>query len=146
MINDARSVPVVFDCNILISAIGWGGHPRRCLSLIAHRQVRFCATSDTWNEYETRIAAVLAKKRPGVNAQATLDWLLTIACFVNPAPLGKQRGRDIKDDRYLACALGARAKFIVTNDRDLLDLGKPFGVQIITPVQLLLLIRGKTGL
>jgi hypothetical protein len=33
-----------------------------------------------------------------------------------------------------------------SNDRDLLDLEKPFGVQIITPVQLLLHIRGKTGL
>jgi predicted nucleic acid-binding protein len=114
VINDARLVPVVFDCNILISAIGWGGHPRHCLSLVAHRQVRFCATSDTWNEYETRVAAVLARKRPGVNAQPTLDWLLTVAHFVNPAPLGKQRGRDIKDDCYLSCALGARAKLLVT--------------------------------
>ena len=46
----------------------------------------------------------------------------------------------------LACALGAGAKFIVSNDRDLLDLEKPFGVQIVTPVQLLLHIRGKAGL
>jgi putative PIN family toxin of toxin-antitoxin system len=139
-------ISAVFDCGVLLSAIGWKGNPRRCLSLVAHRQVRFCATSETWNEYETRIAAVLAKKHPGVNPQATLDWLLTVAHFVNPAPLGKPRSRDLKDDRYLACALGAGAKFIVSNDRDLLDLEKPFGVQIVTPVQLLLHIRGKAGL
>jgi uncharacterized protein len=139
-------ISVVFDCGVLLSAIGWKGNPRRCLSLVAHRQIRFCATSETWNEYETRIAAVLAKKHPGVNPQSTLDWLLTVAHFVNPAPLGKPRSRDLKDDRYLACALGAGAKFIVSNDRDLLDLEKPFGVQIVTPVQLLLHIRGKAGL
>ena len=139
-------ISAVFDCGVLVSAIGWKGNPRRCLSLVAHRQVRLCATSETWNEYETRIAAVLAKRQPGVNPQATLDWLLTVAHFVNPAPLGKPRSRDLKDDRYLACALGAGAKFIVSNDRDLLDLEKPFGVQIVTPVQLLLHIRGKAGL
>lgn len=139
-------ISVVFDCGVLVSAIGWKGNSRRCLSLVAHRQVRFCATPETWNEYETRIAAVLARKLPGVNPQATLNWLLTVAHFVNPAPLGKPRSRDLKDDRYLACALGAGAKFIVSNDRDLLDLGKPFGVQIVTPVQLLLHIRGRAGL
>ena len=139
-------ISVVFDCGVLVSAIGWKGNSRRCLSLVAHRQVRFCATPETWNEYETRIAVVLARKLPGVNPQATLNWLLTVAHFVNPAPLGKPRSRDLKDDRYLACALGAGAKFIVSNDRDLLDLGKPFGVQIVTPVQLLLHIRGRAGL
>src|SRR5665213_3018727 len=138
MIGAVRPIPVVFDCNIIISAIGWGGYPRRCLSLVAQRQIGFCATADTWSEYEQRAPAVLAKKRPGVNAQGTLDWLLTVAHFVKPMFLGKQRGRDIKDDRYLACALGASEKFIVTNDRDLLDLGKPFGIQIVTPIQLLL--------
>ena len=74
-------IPVVFDCGILVSAIGWVGNPRRC--------------------------------------------------------------RDRKDDPYLACAVGARAQFIVSNDRDLLVLQKPFGVAIVTPIQLLLHVRGE---
>jgi predicted nucleic acid-binding protein len=51
--------------------------------------------------------------------------------------LGKQRSRDVKDDPYLACALGAGAKIIVTRDGDLPALGKPFGIQMITPRELL---------
>ena len=54
---------------------------------------------------------------------------------MEPAPLGKGRSRDAKDDIFLACALSAGAKFIVSNDRDLLDLGKPFGVEIIDPAR-----------
>lgn len=135
-------IPVVFDCGVLISAIGWRGNPRRCLYLVAHRQVRVCVTQSVWEEYELRIPELLSLRRPGVNPRPTLDWLLTVAHFVEPAPLGKARSRDIKDDRYLACALGAHAKWIVSNDRDLLDLQKPFGVEIITPIQLLTRIAG----
>ena len=138
-------IPVVFDCGVLVSAIGWTGNPRRCLRLVALRQIRLCATSQIWDEYETRIPDVLAQKRPGLTARPTLDWLLTVAHFVEPAELGKQRSRDLKDDRYLACALAANAEALVTNDRDLLVLEKPFGVTILTPIQLLLHVRGRSG-
>lgn len=53
--------------------------------------------------------------------------------MVEPSSLGKQRSRDAKDDPYLAAALAAKASFIVTYDKDLLDLGKPFGIRILKP-------------
>jgi uncharacterized protein len=139
-------IPVVFDCGVLMSAIGWQGNPRRCLALVAHRQVRLCATAEIWDEYDRLIPAELARRRPEVDPRPTLEWLLTVAHLVQPAPLGKQRSRDPKDDPYLACALGAGAEAIVTNDRDLLDLQKPFGVSVVTPIQLLLLARSHAGL
>lgn len=139
-------ISAVFDCGVLISAIGWTGNPRRCLRLVADRQVRLCATAAVWDEYETIIVQELARRRPAVNARPTLDWLLTVAHFVDPAPLGKPRSRDPKDDRYLACALGANAQAIVTNDRDLLDLGTPFGIAILTPIELIKLVRDRTAL
>src|SRR5437870_5326511 len=138
-------IPVVFDCGVLVSAIGWTGNPRRCLRLVAERQIRLCATAEVWDEYETRIPAVLAVRRPAINARPTLDWLLGVADFVRPFNLGKQRSRDLKDERYLACALAAHAEAIVSNDRDLLALQKPFGIAIMNPVQLLLHVRGRTG-
>jgi predicted nucleic acid-binding protein len=59
-----------------------------------------------------------------------------MALHCPPAPLGQQRSRDVSDDPFLACALAAEAKYIVASDRDLLSLGKPFGVLMITPVEL----------
>jgi predicted nucleic acid-binding protein len=53
--------------------------------------------------------------------------------LVEPAPLGKRRSRDARDDPFLACALASRAQFIVTKDKDLLALDKPFGVEIVPP-------------
>jgi predicted nucleic acid-binding protein len=101
---------------------------------------------EVWAEYDARIPRLLAEEKPGTNARPILDWLLTVAQFVQPAPLGKPRSRDLKDDRYLACALGADAKFLVSNDRDLLDLEKPFGVAVVTPMQFLLHVRARAGL
>jgi putative PIN family toxin of toxin-antitoxin system len=134
----------VFDCNILVSAIGWAGHPRACLALVAGHQVKLCVTPDIWAEYEKRVPEVLAKEKRNADPRPLLNELVRIAHFVTPAPLGKQRSRDLKDDRYLACALAAGSKFIVSNDRDLLDLEKPFGVAIVTPIQFLLHVRGQS--
>ena len=49
----------------------------------------------------------------------------------------KTRSRDPKDDMFIAAALAGGAKYLVTNDRDLLVLGTPFGISIVTPVEFL---------
>lgn len=71
---------------------------------------------------------------------AIVRWYRDRVKRVEPAPLGKQRSRDPKDDPYLACALAAGAKIIVSRDHDLLSLEKPFGIRIITPRDFLQLL------
>lgn len=41
--------------------------------------------------------------------------------------------RDPKDDMIIACAVAASANYIVSRDRDLLDLGNYQHIQIVTP-------------
>ena len=134
-------IPAVFDCCVMASGLGWSGNPRFCLDLAFGRQVLLCVTTEVWDEYTGKIAAILAAKKRNVNVPDMLARLLKIAHFVAPAPLGKQHSRDLKDDRYLACALGAQAVAVVTSDRDLLALGKPFGVAMLTPVEFIKLVR-----
>ncbi len=43
--------------------------------------------------------------------------------------------RDPDDDKFLACAVEGRADFIVTEDRDLLDLGAHQGTRICRPAE-----------
>jgi predicted nucleic acid-binding protein len=73
---------------------------------------------------------------------SVLNWYYGAVKMISPAPLGKQRSRDAQDDPYLACALGAGAEAIVSRDKDLLVLEKPFGIQIITPRALLARLAG----
>jgi predicted nucleic acid-binding protein len=85
----------------------------------------------------TRVPKILAAEAPNVNTLGALTWVRTKALWVEPSPLGKQRSRDIKDERFLAAALAADAKAIVSYDRDLLVLEKPFGISIMRPARFL---------
>ncbi len=71
-----------------------------------------------------------------------MAWIKSKARFVEPSSLGKRRSRDGKDDIYLAAALGAGAEYIVTYDKDLLALEKPFGIETIRPAEFLRRISG----
>jgi uncharacterized protein len=128
-------VKVVFDAGVVFSGAGWRGEAYRCLLLMARRRLIAYATEETLKELSALFAERDDKTR---NSPATiLRWYQENVRRVEPALLGKQRSRDPKDDPYLACALGAGAKIIVTRDQDLVALGKPFGIEIITPRQLL---------
>ncbi len=56
-------------------------------------------------------------------------------------PLTRKLSRDPDDNLFVATAVAAQAEFLVTQDRDLLVLEKPFGVNIVTPVQIIRYLR-----
>src|SRR2546428_14052743 len=97
-------IRAVFDCNVVMSAIGWHNEPYRCLVLVARRRVRPFATPWIFEEYR-RVAQGMEEERIFLRSPwPTLEWLMSVCRLVSPAPLGKQRSRDPKDDPYLACA------------------------------------------
>ena len=130
-------IAVVFDTGVLISAIGWRGPAHRCLALVARRRCRLVLSADVNAEYESRVPAVLAVEVPRANALGALAWVRAKALWVESSPLGKQRSRDLKDERFIAAALAGRARAILSYDRDLLALQKPFGIPILRPAAFL---------
>jgi uncharacterized protein len=134
-------ITVVLDTNTVISAVFWPeSKARRCLAGLARRWYAVALSAEVFAEYEA-IAAEFQPRFPACNRAGALAWLRSKAKWVEPAPLGKQRSRDPKDDPVLACALAARAEFVVTRDDDLLALGKPFGIEITTPARFLVWLR-----
>jgi putative PIN family toxin of toxin-antitoxin system len=134
-------IVAVLDCGVVLAGLGWPGNPRRCLDLVYAGQVIPCVSQDIWAEYTEKIPAVLSARKRSVDTEKELAKLIRVVHFVDPAPLGKQRTRDIEDERYLAAALSARADAIVTNDRDLLALKKPFGIATMTPIEFIKFVR-----
>src|SRR2546427_8644768 len=131
---------VVFDAGVVFSGAGWRGEAHLCLVAMARRRVVAYATAETLDELR-RTAGDIGFKAAR-SPYTILDWYFRTVKTVTPAPLGKQRSRDSKDDPYLACALAAQAEFIISRDPDLLDLGTPFGIEIVTPRELLNRLRG----
>jgi putative PIN family toxin of toxin-antitoxin system len=128
-------ITAVVDTNIIVSAIYWPRSAgRRCLAGLARRQYAIAVTREIFDEYES-VVADFQPRFPNCNSAGALSWLRFKARWVEPASLGKQRSRDPKDDPFLACALAARARYLVTWDKDLLAMEKPFGIEMIAPMQ-----------
>ena len=134
-------IRAVYDCNVILSGIGWNGSARKCLKLVAERQVFLFVTDEILAEYEAVIPETLAEEVSEVNPHPKLAWIRSKARLIEASPLGKRRSRDAKDDIYLAAALGASAEYVVTYDKDLLDLDSPFGIEMIRPAELLRRIK-----
>lgn len=130
-------IRAVYDCNVILSGIGWNGSARNCLKLVARRRVFLFVTDAILTEYETVIPEVLAEEMPELNPHPKLAWVRTKSRLVEPSPLGKRRSRDVKDDIYLACVLAASASYLVTYDQDLLALEKPFDIETLRPAEFL---------
>jgi putative PIN family toxin of toxin-antitoxin system len=127
----------VIDTSVIVSAIFWHtSTARRCLVGLARRDFKLAVTNTIAGEYALTCAR-LRLRMPNQDPSGPLAWILSRANYLEAAPLGKQRSRDQKDDPMLACALAANAAYLVTNDRDLLILGRPFGGSIVTPAEFL---------
>jgi putative PIN family toxin of toxin-antitoxin system len=126
---------------VILSGIGWNGSARNCLKQVARRRVFLFVTDAILAEYESVIPGTLAEEMPDIDPHPKLAWVRAKSRLVGPSPLGKRRSRDPKDDIYLAAALGAPAEYLVTYDKDLLDLEKPFGIAMIRPAEFLRRIR-----
>lgn len=126
---------VVFDAGVVFSGAGWRGEAHLCLLAMARRRITGYATVQTLNELRRVVCEIGFKAKH--SPFTILEWYYGSVKLVDPAPLGKQRSRDANDDPYIACALSATASAIVTRDEDLLILGKPFGIETVTPRELL---------
>jgi uncharacterized protein len=130
---------VVIDTNTLISALLWQGTPYKLfLALRDNNGIELFTSPALLAE----LADVLA--RPHLNArllkinQSPENLLAEITpafVVIRPTPLTQPVCRDPDDDEVLACALTARANFIVSGNADLLILKAYEGIDILNAVQ-----------
>jgi putative PIN family toxin of toxin-antitoxin system len=128
----------VFDSSVVVAGACWRGESYLCLVSLARRRLRVFAS--TWILEESR-RAIARLKAEGVivshDPWPVFNWFASTSRLVSPAATGKQRSRDLSDDPILGTALAGRARIIVSLDKDLLELEKPFGIEIVRPRQLL---------
>ena len=72
-----------------------------------------------------------------------IDYLKNISIVVTQLPEIRVIERDPKDDMIVACAVASSADYIISRDRDLLDLGNYQQIQIVTPKEFMQILRSK---
>ena len=131
-------VPVVFDTNVLVAhylSRRTDSASSRLMQLWAQRRLQLVLSEPLEAEY----LEALERVRVQVSRIERLRQRLKERATVSHIRIGRTRAvsRDADDDFVLATAESGKAEFLVTNDRDLLDLPKEqqrlFRFRIVTP-------------
>ncbi len=128
---------VILDTNVIISALlKKGSVPHQVLTLCLEKaQISF--SIQTFTELIAKVTLPKFNRYASVEyRQETLEILERRGRFFYPhARVSDCRDED--DNRFLELALAAGAKYLVTGDKDLLDLDPYQGIRILTPATFL---------
>ena len=118
---------VVFDCMVFLRGLSRSyGAAGACLRLAESGTVRLCLSSEVLAELNDVLTRPkLQRKFPVLTpefVEAALQRLLAAAEIVPDVPRVMEYPRDPKDEPYLNLGLAADARYLVTEDKDLLDL------------------------
>ena len=124
---------LVIDTNVLISAVFFGGKPRKVVESVIRGNVKACASGEIIEEYEEVLEEMISRKQ-GVLRKDLFQFLMKRIEITQPVSEVRVC-RDPDDDKFISCAMDAGALYIVSGDKDLLDIGKYEGVTIITAAE-----------
>ena len=136
---------VVADTNVIISMLFWGKSLERFLILVNTRQIILCFSPQTIDELLRVIRYAHIQKQAEklqVPIEASLDKLLAASSIVYPTEHIKRITADPSDNRFLECAVAAKAEVLVSGDKHLLTLKEFAGIPILAPAQFLKTFQG----
>jgi putative PIN family toxin of toxin-antitoxin system len=125
-------VKFVLDTNVLISGLFFPGLPHRILCAWRDGKLELVLSPEILDEYR-RVAEEFSGRSPEPDVEPFLRLLGTRATVVSSPTLPEQVCTDPDDDKFLACALAARAKVITSGDKHLLAVSGYHGVEVLRP-------------
>ena len=123
---------IILDTNVLVSGIFFSGPPFRILKAWRDNKLQLVVSTDILDEYQ-RVAAILGEKYSQVDIRPVLDLLTVNSDIVTAPPLPEPVSVDPDDDEFIACALAADTKLIVSGDRHLLDVDGYQDIRVLKP-------------
>ncbi|MGA9349485.1 MAG: putative toxin-antitoxin system toxin component, PIN family [Anaerolineae bacterium] len=139
-------IRAVFDTSVLIRYLIKPGIAIK--ELIEHLwlggEVQMVTAPELIEELEGVLARdyVQALIRPE-EGQVLLEAIEAKAEMISPLGPLPSYTRDPKDDKFIACALAGGAEVVITVDKDILDVGSLTTVQMMTPHEFVVLLKGR---
>ena len=131
---------IVFDTNLLISAVFFGGKPHELLNLIRQGVVDVVVTSEILLEYEKSITKFSKAEDIGTHWR---EYFYEFGVLVDV----KRKFsicRDPDDNKFLDAAHAGKVDFIVSGDKDLRDI-KNFHIPIVNVAEFLTRIKAENS-
>ena len=122
---------IVLDANIFISALFWGGNPKKVLERAINKTDELYISKEILEEIEDVIG------RPKFHAEKEkIEYIIKsiedISEKITSKIKIKKGSRDIKDNKYIECAMTADADYIISGDIHLLELKQYKKIKIVT--------------
>lgn len=123
---------VILDTNVFVSGIFWKGPPRQILQSWRDGKITIVTSAEILSEYE-RVSKTLALQFPASELSVFMRLLAMKAELCTAKPLPAPVSRDADDDKFLACAVTAQVNYIVSGDKDLLDISGFSDIKVLKP-------------
>ena len=121
---------ILIDTNILISGLFFHGLPNQLLQEIDFKKFQVCINKEILDEYEEQIYKKIINPKYKLNRELNERFFRSLQSFEKKSDL--KVSRDQKDDKFINCAIDAKAIYIVSGDNDLLTIKNFAGIEIVT--------------
>lgn len=142
-------IVAVVDTNVFVSAFLAGRTPLAVLETARSGKTLLLITTEIATEIERTL---LRPKFAGYFERRRLDPLALVqsytilARYVTPVAVVDCPIEDDQDLKFIECAVGGGAQYVVSGDHHLLALGQYRDVQIVRPAQYLSVLSYQTGM
>jgi putative PIN family toxin of toxin-antitoxin system len=135
-------VNIVCDTNVLISGVLFGGHAREILQLASRGVLINFISPDILREAER----VLGRSKFGLRPEHVIEIMALFKDtfeIVIPSLEVQAIQSNPEDNHVIEAALAARAEFIISGDKHLLNLAEWEGIHVVSPAQFIRSIIGR---
>ena len=122
----------VIDTNVFVSGIFFSGPPSRILRAWVDEEIQIAVSEEIIEEYR-RVIDALSDRLRQVDIDSIFELLMIEAELVRSYSLGQSVCRDPDDDKFLACAVASKSRYIISGDRHLLEIGEYLNTVIVKP-------------
>ncbi len=134
---------VVVDTSVFLPGVFFGGPPRDVLAAWRASRIEMVVSGEIIQEY-LRVGVRLSARFPDADLDRVLDMVAETATLVSAPPLPEPVCEDRDDDKFLACAVAAGARYVVSSDRALLATSPYRNVTVLRSRDLLDMLRVRT--
>ena len=121
---------IIIDTNIVISGAFFNGLPKTILKSVADEKFDVFISDEILKEYHKSVNEMLEKDKYHLNFALFEAFMKNIKMIESKSNV--KICRDPDDDKFINCAIDAKAIYIVSGDKDLLTIGQYEDIEIVT--------------
>ena len=129
-------IRIVLDTNVIISALLFGGNPRKILEYVLAEKIHLLLSPEILKETKGVLSRPKFKLKKSV-LQSMVNEIEFLAEIIFPIEKFKVVKEDPDDDMLFDCALAGNSKYIISGNDHVVKVKIFNGVEVLSPAEFL---------